>query len=321
MEYGFELALCAHLERDPSREWVLGRQLGAAVADPGRRVIDVVGLAPGPAFDDRAEIGTDAIPPAVIESDLGVGRARRPEAVLDTHPDRRDDVVDAAVDAGFLEREWRDGTELVRQPTRYPDDWFDTLVGVENKPDLDRPGDLADQLRRDASLGLFDRVVLATASHVTRAHLNRIPDPVGVWRFDPEAGTREVVRDPEPLSPADAGLEVGERRAAATDVRVVSAAAKRRRRRRIAERVYGGGWRPTTYPACARCVPDDDGLPYCEAFERVVDPGHDCGADCPRHDPADPPAVDVARLRAERTPWVRDPDGVARRQAGLDRFG
>ena len=32
------------------------------------------------------------------------------------------------------------------------------------------------------------------------------------------------------------------------------------------------------------------------------------------------PAVDVAALRDDRTPWVADPAGVARRQSGLDRF-
>jgi hypothetical protein len=52
----------------------------------------------------------------------------------------------------------------------------------------------------------------------------------------------------------------------------------------------------------------------------VVDPASDCGDGCPAHDPADPPAHDTDRLRAERTPWVADPPGVARRQSGLDRW-
>jgi hypothetical protein len=63
-----------------------------------------------------------------------------------------------------------------------------------------------------------------------------------------------------------------------------------------------------------------DGRPYCSRFDRVVDPGSECGERCRAYDPADPPTVDLGRLRDERSPWVAAPDGVARRQVGLDRF-
>ncbi len=318
MEYSFELALCATLERET--DWILARQLGAAVADPGQRVIDVVGVVPGPEFDARAEITAETIPAAAIEADVGVGRARRPETAFDCHPQRRESAVEAALDCGFFERERVDGHDAVRQTTRYPDDWVGELVGIENKPDLDRPGELARQLRIDASLALFDRVVLATASHVTRAHCNRLPDPVGVWEFDPETGERTVVRDPEQLPVDEPGIEPLGDASDHTEVAVVERREKRRRRRRVAERAYGKGWRPAQYPACAHCVPDDDGLPYCTAFERVVAPNEDCGEHCPRRDPADPPDLDPHRLRADRTPWVAEPSGTTRRQAGLDRF-
>jgi len=144
MEFGFELALCAWLERHT--DWLPARQLGAAVADPGGRVMDVVGVVPGPEFDDRAAITEDAVPPRAVESDVGVGRAVDPREAFDCGSDARDRAVERAVEAGFFERERRDGRSVVRQTARYPAEWFDRLVGVENKPDLDAPGDLERQL-------------------------------------------------------------------------------------------------------------------------------------------------------------------------------
>ncbi|MFW6317440.1 MAG: DUF5787 family protein, partial [Halorubrum sp.] len=185
---------------------------------------------------------------------------------------------------------------------------------------LGTPGDLAAQLRYDVALGLFDEIVLATASYVTRAHLNRIPDPVGVWRFDPDSGEREVVREPVPLDPAGPGVEIRGERSLRTDVTLVGPAAKARKRRRIAERAYGKGWRPTP-PECAHATTTDDGRPYCERFDRVVNPGRDCGSSCAGRDPADPPVTAGSRLRDERSAWVAAPDGDGpRRQSGLSRF-
>lgn len=315
MEYGFELALCAALER---QDRVVARQLGAAVADPGSRVMDVCLLEPGPAFDRRTAITDETIPPTAIEADVGPGTAVPVREAFGGPPERRTDTVDAACDVGYLTRERRDGEPCVRTTTRYPDRWFDRLVGVENKPDLGTPGDLDAQLRFDAALGLFDEVVLATASYVTRAHLNRIPDPVGVWRFDPKTGDREVVREAEPLAPDEPGVEIREERPVRTDVATVSPAAKARKRRRIAERTYGKGWRPEP-PACERADVLDDGRPWCSEFETVVDPASDC-AGCSAREDGEPPACDPAMLRDERTAWTANPDGTARRQVGLDRF-
>jgi hypothetical protein len=313
-EYAFELALCAHLER--TREWVLGRQIGASVADPGARVVDVCGVVPGPEFDRRAAITSETIPPRAVESDVGAGRAVDPTEAFDCAPDHARRVADRAVEVGFFEAERRGSRRHVRATTRYPD-WFGRLIGIENKPDLGRPGDLRRQLRRDASLGLFDLSILATESYVTGAHLNRIPDAVGVWRFDD--GDLTVVREPTPLDPAAPGVEPLAERPLRTDVAVVAPDAKARKRRAVAERAYGKGWRPD-YPGCAAMQPTDDGRPYCRAFDRVVDPASECGEACSQYTSADPPAVDRAALRDDRTPWVADPAGVARRQAGLDRF-
>jgi hypothetical protein len=316
-EYAFELALCAALEAE--REWVVSRQLGGSVANPGGRVVDVVGVVPGREFDRRAAITAETIPPPAIESRVGVGAATRAEAAFDCSPEVARRLADEAVDVGFFETDRRGGRRLVRRAVRYPDDWFSTLVAVENKPDLGSPGDLERQLRTDASLALFDRVVLATASYVTGAHLNRLPDPVGVWRFDPETGEREVVREPASLPTTGTGVEPLDAHPLRTDVAFVTPEEKARVRRRIAERAYGKGWRPDP-PGCAHATVTDDGRPYCTRFDRVVDPTADCGPDCRAFAASAPPELDRETLRDRRTPWVADPGGVARRQAGLDRF-
>jgi hypothetical protein len=314
-EFGFELALCARLERE--REAVVSRQLGASVH--GRRVLDTVLVEPGPGFDERAAITAERIPPLAVESEVGRGRARFFKDAFDCHPERARSAVERAVKIGFFERERHNGRTYVRQTARYPEDWFDRIVGIENKPDLGRPGDLETQLLTDVKLGLVDAAVLATASHVTGAHRNRIPDEVGLWRFDPDTGDREVLREPTPLPSDEAGIDIVERDPSGTEIRVATAGAKARARRRLAERAYGKGWRTYDFPSCARIDPAD-GLPYCPWKERLVRPATDCGPDCGGHAPAEPPDVSVADLRAARTPWRPDPDGRQRRQAGLDRF-
>ena len=131
-------------------------------------------------------------------------------------------------------------------------------------------------------------------------------------RATPTSGDREVVREPTSFDPTDPGVEPVAEHALQTDIELVSPEQKARKRRRIAEKAYGKGWRPESYPACGNACGADAGLPFCEHFDRVVD--------CPAHDPADPPTADTERLRAERTRWVADPPGVARRQSGLDRW-
>ena len=325
-EYAFELAVCAALEADS--DGVLARQLGTHA-----RVVDAVEVVPGPEFQDRVDLTAAAIPSLAIESEVGPGRARYWKDAVDAPSDRARRAVDRArravdraVEIGFFEAERRGGREYVRQAARYPD-WFDGLRAFENKPDLGRPGDLALQLRKDVSLGLFDEVILVTGSYVTRAHLNRFPEEVGVWRFDPEAGSFDVVREASPLAVDEPGIALLDEHPGRVDVEPVTAVEKARLRLRIAERAYGKGWRPETFPACERVEargPDfrpDDTLPFCAWKGRLVDPARECGSDCAGHEPADPPDADVARQRERHTPWRRDPEGAIRRQAALDRFG
>lgn len=315
--------MCAHLEAET--DWIVSRQLGAGVHAPGNRVMDVVGVVPGREFDARAALTSKQIPDAAIDSDVGPGRARYWKDCFDRPGEYVRSVVDRAIDIGFFERERRGGRTYIRQTARYPD-WFGRLVGIENKPDLENPGALATQLRKDVSLGLLDEVVLATESYVTRAHLNRIPDAVGVWRVDwdaPEGERVTVVREAAPLSPDEPGVEIIEERPARTDVRAATAAEKARARRKVAERAYGKGWRTYEFPACGRVregsFAGSGGLPYCEFKDRVVNPAN-CGSACPGYEEADPPAVAMDAERDARTPWVASPDGQARRQSGLDNF-
>ena len=332
-EFAFELELCARLEA--RREGIVARQLGASVADPGGRILDVVRVEPGPEFDERVALASETIPDAAVAADVGVGRARYwKDAFAEFHPERARRAVDRACEIGFFERDRRKGREYVRQVARYPD-WYGRIVGIENKPDLGRPGDLEAQLRTDVSLALVDEVVLATESYVTRAHLNRIPDAVGVWRIHrDDAGTPrpqdleiEVVREATPLSVDDPGIEPLEFRPGRTEIAVVDPEAKARARRRLAERAYGKGWRTYEIPACGACDPTDPAatgatLPYCAWADRIVDAGSTCGPSCPGYEPADAPeTTDLEAERDRRTPWVADPTGKRRRQSGLDQFG
>ena len=316
MEFAFELELCAALEE--ATDWVVGRQLGAAVASPGSRVMDVVAVVPSE-VEERVAISEQRIPGLAIEADVGVGEAVPVGEALDCSPERAESVVDWAVEAGFFERERRGGRTYVRQTTRYPD-WVGKLVGIENKPDLGTPGDLESQLRFDAALALFDEVWLATESYVTGAHLNRLPTAVGVWRFDPETGEREVIREAASLAVDDPGLEILSEQSLRTDVALVTPDEKARKRRRIAERAWGKGWRTYEFPACVRCEATADGLPRCGFYSAVVDPATDCREACPGYEPGAASDIDLEALRDARTVWERDPAGVAREQAGLDRF-
>lgn len=318
-EFGFELALCADLER--MTDALVARQLGVG---PGtRRILDVVCIDPGPEFEERAAISAQTIPPRAIEADVGAGKAVPWRDAFDGPPDRARATMDRAVEVGFLERERRSGRTYVRQAARYPD-WFDRLRGIENKPDLATPGDLATQVRKDVALGVLDEVIVATETRVTGAHLHRLPDPVGVWQYDPETGDLEVVRPPSSLPVSGPGIEVLDEYPGRTDISTVTAAETASARRRLAERAYGKGWRTWTLPACDHCRAASrsgtTGLPVCSHFGRLVDPARTCGPACSAHEPGESPTVDRLAERDRRSPWRRDPPGRQRHQSSLERF-
>lgn len=317
-ERALEFALCATIEQE--RADLVSRQLGGAVAAPGRRVLDIVAIETTAAVTERAAITPAAIPTALVTGPLGPGRARPPHEATPDTPEQTLRLVDRGLEIGFLERTYRDDRALIRQVTRYPD-WIDRIVGIEVKPDLRSPGALIDQLRTDVALGVLDAVVLATTSYVTAAHLHRLPDPVGVWRVDEDGGIT-VEREPKPLDPGDHGVELRDRTPGRTDVEIVSPADKHAARIQIAERAYAKGWRHFPVPDCANVTLDSTPttIPYCVALERPVDPETACGPDCQAHEPAPAPSFDPDADRARETPWRPDPPGRRRRQASLDRF-
>lgn len=315
-EFEFELRLCAHLEAET--EAIIARQLGGGAVTSGR-VLDIVLVEPGPAFADRAALTDQSIPSTVLEAEFGPGRFRDWRRELGDGM-AAEQAIERALQIGYLEREFDGGRELVRPVGRYPDGWFDRIVAIENKPDLAEPGDLYEQLQFDVSLGLVDEVVLATGSHITRAHRNRLPDAVGLWRFDAGSGALDVVRESRPLPVDQPGLEVHERRPGATEVEPIEADAKPVVRRRLAERAYGKGWRTFTLPPCANLDPSGGpapGMPWCRHFDRVVNPTSDCGESCHGHRPAPPPAVHLDGIRDDRSPWVADPPDRRSRQGRL----
>ncbi len=320
-EYEFELRLCAHLEQ--ATEAIVARQLAGSVHHAAGRVLDLVLVHTGEAFEQRRAITPETIPPEAIECEIGPGRARPWPGSVDLHPQTARRVLERGVEVGFLERVRRKGRTYVRQTVRYPD-WVDAMTAIENKPDLDRPGALGHQLQYDVRLGLFDRVILATRSHVTGAHLNRIPDVVGVWRVseDGQMLSVEEIRPATRLPVSSTGIEILARHPARVDISVIPPTEKARMRTRIAERAYGKGWRPA-FPACAAAaVAERSGsasLPLCTWKNRIVDPGS-CGPTCPGYSAAEPPDVDRSGERGCRTPWEPDPPGVTNIQSRLDAF-
>jgi hypothetical protein len=316
-EYPFELRLCAHLERE--RGGIVSRQLGGGVVRPGTRIVDTVHVAPGPDFERRSKIGPRSIPTEAIEAEVGIGSFRPVTDVIDAPAERARSIAERAAAAGFFDLERRGGQTVVRQTVPYPE-WYATLTAIENKPHLDSPGAMQRQLRFDTTLGLFDRVVLATTDHVTRAHLNRLPEAVGVWRFDPGAGDLHVVQSATALGGANPGAEIHAEHPLQTDVRMVAADAVADARRRVAERAWGRGWRPEQLPGCTNCEPTDAGLPHCTHFDRVVDHATECGVDCPGYTPGPVPQVDMDARRAARTAWDPDAGAFVSEQSQLGRF-
>jgi hypothetical protein len=317
-ERAFEFQLCAHLEE--TRDAIVARQIGGSPVRDRRRILDVVCIEPGQAFETRTQIGSRSIPDVLLRAAIPTGRFTPARRCLEVDPPHRETIIDAGVAAGFLERERRGGRTVIRRTVAYPTDWFDRIIAIENKPDLRSPGTLPDQVRFDLSLAVADAVIVATASTVTGAHLNRIPDAVGVWEFDPQLGSCTVHRDPQQLrTDAPAVVPTG-RRSDHVTVRPVSVAQKRRVRRRIAERAYGRGWRRFPLVGCAHFRLDAAAAPRCTELGSPIDPAHTCGEHCPFFAPAAPPADVRTAVRAARTPWVADVDGFAREQSRIGEF-
>ncbi|QZA88661.1 hypothetical protein K0C01_00335 [Salinarchaeum sp. IM2453] len=319
-EFTFELSLCAYLETQ--RDAIIARQLGAGVDSSGRRIIDIAIAEPGPRFEFRASLTAESIPIDLIEAPIGPGTFRSASDAIDRPVKHRQDLIERGAEIGFIEKRRNSGTAEIRQVVRYPYRWYSNLIGIENKPDLSSPGKLIDQLQFDVSLGLFDNVILATATRVTDVHLNRIPEEVGVWVYSPEDGI-EVVRQAEQLQPNAYGIELVSHNSDHSQISPVSEKAKQQARQRIAERAYGKGWRVSSLPECQSCnFQSRHGtpcLPFCVEKQQVVSPSGDC-VSCSLRSDESTHQYDPTDERDRRTPWKANPTGYQHKQAGLDRF-
>ncbi len=333
-EFAFEITLCAQLEATGQ---LVGRQLGTGVINPGHRIADIITVTPTSKFDVRKQITHNEIPDTAIEANVGPGRYRywknayRP---LDIHPEHARESMEQAVTIGFFETTRRAGRTYIRQVSRYPS-WIDSIRAIENKPDLGQPGDLKTQLRNDVTLGVVDEVILATNTHVTGAHLNRIPDEVGVWEFSNNEIT--VVREPTRLPVSAAGIERLEQHPGRTDIHTVTPDQKSRARRRLGERVYGKGWRTFELSDCKslKIKPHErsstneeqpstadviDGIPFCSHYNRIINPRRACGLNCPHyHQTNSPLEVPFDTFRETTSPWTQTPP-LTTKQTNLNAF-
>ncbi|MFB6253164.1 MAG: DUF5787 family protein [Halobacteriaceae archaeon] len=317
-EFAFELNLCEYLENH--RRGIISRQLGASIHGGGaNRVMDIVHVSPGPAFEKRLSLGSSTIPPEAIKVPVSTGKWQPVSEVFDKHPEHTNRIVKQAVKAGFFEFTRKDKQPVIRQVTDYPV-WYDTLTGIENKPNLNDPGNLSLQLDKDLALQLFDEIIVATTSYVTKAHLHRLPDEIGIWRFDPETSSLTVIRDPTQLNVQATGYDITETTPTRVDIKPVSQTEKHHKRRRIAELAFGKGWRIADLPACAHMEPSESGLPMCTYYDRVVNPNRACSPSCEGFKSGDKPTIDTAHLREQNTEWEKEPTGFAREQSSLDIF-
>ena len=172
----------------------------------------------------------------------------------------------------------------IKRIAPYPD-WLDSLVAIENKPDLDSSAAsrLGEQLSHDVSVGLADAVWVATertGRTVEPALLEALPVEAGILTTDFDGGvdrdSAEVVWHPTGLTPTH------------------DAATRERRRLELAERAYGRGWRSyheTMRPDCRFFALRRHGralLSWCEA-KGCHQSAAVCAGSCGQFEP-EPPA-------------------------------
>jgi len=197
-EFPFELRVCAWAERDwppdgalaDGERVLVGRQFGTHE----RRWDTVVVVADAEGLRQRARFGEHGLDRNLLRV------VRHAPAEFEWYRDAlpewtswryvREAVHDAA-DRGIIEKR-KDGNRLeLRRKWPYPD-WLDSLIAIENKPDLDRSAArrLADQLEIDVALSLADEAwvaTLQTGERVEPALLADVPVQAGVLAVDPEA--------------------------------------------------------------------------------------------------------------------------------------
>ena len=309
-EFGFELRMCAWVEREWSTASddgvaLVARQLGTR----SRRWDTVVVETTPEGLDRRAPFGE-----ARLDADLLYVARHAPTSwayYRDTlpHPGYPwryvREAIHRAADRGFVETRKRGNRIELRRRYRYPD-WVDRLVAIENKPDLDASAArvLADQLERDVALGLADEVWLATWATddgVEPALLEAMPVEVGILAVErtDDGWTADVVWNPRRLDVTTPGTRILERPSGSRDDRsaarfeYVDADWKREKRLEIAERAYERGWRSYADTMRTDCrqfeLREPSGpFPWCVAKGREQTAA-ECSGRCEKFEP-EPPA-------------------------------
>lgn len=309
-EFGFELRLCAWVERNwsPTGERVgcpvVARQLGTK----HRRWDTVVIETTDAGLTDRAPFGGER-----LDSDLLHVARNAPSSwayYRDTLPDPGypwryvREAVHRAADRGFVETRRRGNRIEIRRRYRYPA-WVDRIVAIENKPDLDAAAArvLAQQLEHDVALGLADEVWLATSAtddEIEPALLETMPVEAGVLSVSEDATgpTVEPVWRPRTLDPTETGTRILDRPdggsvdGSAARFEYADPDWKRRKRLEIAERAYERGWRSyveTMRPDCRSFeLRDPTGpFPWCVSKDREQTAA-ECSARCRAFEPEPP---------------------------------
>ncbi|WP_255194578.1 DUF5787 family protein [Natronobeatus ordinarius] len=308
-EFGFELRSCrwAELAWPPddrsSGAVLVARQLGTK-----RRRWDTIVLECDPdGLRKRARFG-----PERLDSDLrhvirnapaewAYYRDALPEPGYSWRYVR--EAIHRADDRGILETR-RNGNRIeIRRRWAYPD-WFERVIAIENKPDLDAAAarDLRPQLEFDVALALADEVWVATRATGERVEpvlFEDLPVEAGILTLEPETLEADVAWYPRTLSVEKPGTHIlerptgGDRDASAARFEYVDPAEKTELRLGIAERAYERGWRSfveTMRPDCRHFeLRDLNGLvPRCASKGRCQTAA-ECAGSCPAFEP-EPPA-------------------------------
>jgi hypothetical protein len=304
-EFVFELQVCQWAERSwpPDRErrrpLVVARQLGTS-----RRRWDTIVIECNPeGLRERAKFGRQRLDSDLLHvvrhapTDWAWYRDSLPDPGYPWRYVR--EAIHRAADRGVIETRKRGNRLQIRRRWAYPD-WFERIVAIENKPDLDASAAraLAGQLQQDVALALADEVWVATVGEdPQQALLEDVPVEAGILVIaDGDAG---AIWQPRTLAVGDPGTRIedrpggGDHDASAARFSYADPSWKAEKRLEIAERAYERGWRAyagTMRPDCRYFELRDvrEGfLPACDA-KSYHQTAAECRGSCPEYEPEPP---------------------------------
>ncbi|MEF8883207.1 MAG: DUF5787 family protein [Halapricum sp.] len=305
-EFVFELQVCQWAERswppdsERRRPLVVARQLGTS-----RRRWDTIVIECDPeGLRERAKFGHQRLDSDLLHvvrhapTDWAWYRDSLPDPGYPWRYVR--EAIHRAADRGVIETRKRGNRLQIRRRWAYPD-WFERIVAIENKPDLDASAAraLAGQLQQDVALALADEIWVATVGEdPQRALLEDVPVEAGILVV--ADGDARAIWQPRTLAVADPGTRIedrpdgGDHDASAARFSYAEPSWKAEKRLEIAERAYERGWRAyagTMRPDCRHFELRDvhEGfLPACDA-KSYYQTAAECRGSCPEYEP-EPPA-------------------------------